>query len=113
MRELYLYSQQKGEELCLPDFAASFGRAVSESLVPRVMAAAKKLGYGQIAVAGGVAANSRIRGDLQAACDANGEKLFLPELKYCGDNAAMIGAQGYYEFLDGVRADESLNAYPS
>ena len=104
-------SQQKGEELNLPDFAASFGRAVSESLVPRVIAAAEKTGYGKIAVAGGVAANSRIRGDLQKACDERGIKLYLPELKYCGDNGAMIGCQGYYEYLAGKRADLDLNAY--
>ena len=104
-------SQQKGEELNLPDFAASFGRAVSESLVPRVIAAAEKTGYGKIAVAGGVAANSRIRGDLQKACDEKGIKLYLPELKYCGDNGAMIGCQGYYEYLAGKRADLDLNAY--
>ena len=104
-------SQQKGEELNLPDFAASFGRAVSESLVPRVIAAAEQTGYGKIAVAGGVAANSRIRGDLQKACDEKGIKLYLPELKYCGDNGAMIGCQGYYEYLSGKRADLDLNAY--
>ena len=104
-------AQQKGEELNLPDFAASFGRAVSESLVPRVIAAAEQTGYGKIAVAGGVAANSRIRGDLQKACDEKGIKLFLPELKYCGDNGAMIGCQGYYEYLAGKRADLDLNAY--
>ena len=104
-------AQQKGEELDLPSFAASFGRAVSESLVPRVMAAAKMKGYGQVAVAGGVAANRRIRADLQAACAASGDKLFLPELKYCGDNGAMIGCQGYYEYLAGHTADYDLNAY--
>ena len=104
-------SQQKGEALNLPDFAASFGRAVSESLVPRVIAAAEKTGYGKIAVAGGVAANSRIRGDLQKACDEKDIKLYLPELKYCGDNGAMIGCQGYYEYLAGKRADLDLNAY--
>ena len=104
-------SQQKGEALDLPSFAASFGRAVSESLVPRAMAAARRLGYGKVAVAGGVAANRRIRADLQAACAASGDKLFLPELKYCGDNGAMIGCQGYYEYLAGHLAGYDLNAY--
>lgn len=104
-------AQQKGEELDLPSFAASFGRAVSESLVPRVMAAARRKGYGQVAVAGGVAANSRIRADLQAACAASGDKLFLPELRYCGDNGAMIGCQGYYEYQAGHLAGLDLNAY--
>ena len=104
-------AQQKGEELNLPDFAASFGRAVSESLVPRVMAAARMRGYGRVAVAGGVAANSRIRADLTAACAQAGDRLFLPELKYCGDNGAMIGCQGYYEYLAGHTAGLDLNAY--
>ena len=104
-------AQQKGEELNLPDFAASFGRAVSESLVPRVMAAARMRGYGRVAVAGGVAANSRIRADLTAACQESGDRLFLPELKYCGDHAAMIGCQGYYEWKAGHTAGLELNAY--
>lgn len=104
-------AQQKGEELSLSDFAASFGRAVSESLVPRAIAAARMKGYGRLAVAGGVAANSRIRADLQAACQKSGDKLYLPELKYCGDNAAMIGCQGFYEYQAGHVAGLDLNAY--
>lgn len=104
-------TQQKGEELSLPDFAASFGGAVSDSLVPRAMAAARMKGYGRLAVAGGVAANSRIRADLQAACAKSGDKLYLPELKYCGDNAAMIGCQGFYEYQAGHVAGLDLNAY--
>lgn len=104
-------TQQKGEELSLPDFAASFGRAVSDSLVPRAIAAARMKGYGRLAVAGGVAANSRIRADLQAACAKSGDKLYLPELKYCGDNAAMIGCQGFYEYQAGHVAGLDLNAY--
>ena len=104
-------AQQKGEELNLPDFAASFGRAVSESLVPRVMASARQKGYGRVAVARRVAANRRIRADLTAACGESGDKLFLPELKYCGDNAAMIGCQGFYEYQAGHTAGLELNAY--
>ena len=104
-------ARQKGETLDLPDFAASFGRAVSESLVPRVMAAARMKKYGRVAVAGGVAANSRIRADLTAACAKTGDRLFLPELRYCGDNGAMIGCQGYYEYLVGHTAGLDLNAY--
>ena len=104
-------TQQKGEELDLPSFAASFGRAVSQALVPRVMTAARRLGYGKVAVAGGVAANRRIRADLEQACRQSGDRLFLPELKYCGDNAAMIGCQGYYEWQAGHTAGLDLNAY--
>ncbi len=104
-------AQQKGEELNLPDFAASFGRAVSETVVPRTIQAAQQAGRTQIAVAGGVAANSRIRKDLEIACEEAGIKLFLPELKYCGDNGAMIGCQGYYEYLAGNLAQPDLNGY--
>ncbi len=104
-------AQQKGEALDLPGLAASFSRAVSDSLIPRVMAAAEQTGCHRIAVAGGVAANSRIRADLEGACKAHGYALFLPTLALCGDNAAMIGAQGYYEFLAGNRAGSDLNAY--
>ena len=103
-------AEQKGETLDLRDFAASFGRAVSESLVPRVMEADRMLGYHKIAVAGGVAANSRIRADLERACHHAGAKLWLPPLSLCGDNAAMIGCQGYYEYLAGHTAGWDLNA---
>jgi N6-L-threonylcarbamoyladenine synthase len=75
------------------------------------MAAAKELGYGKIAVAGGVAANSRIRADFVAATEKSGDKLYVPPLKLCGDNAAMIGCQGYYEYLAGNLAGADLNAY--
>ena len=91
--------------------AASFAAAVSDTLVPRTMEAAKRCGYGKIAVAGGVAANSRIRADLEAACRQSGDKLFLPPLSLCGDNGAMIGCQGYYEYLAGKRGGMDLNAY--
>ncbi len=104
-------AQQKGEKLDLPGLAASFSAAVSEMLVPRVMAAARSRDYGKVAVAGGVAANSRIRADLEAACARSGDRLYLPGLSLCGDNGAMIGCQGYYEYLTGRRAGMDLNAY--
>ena len=104
-------AEQLGEELDKPGLAASLCRAVSESLVPRTMAAAKELGYTTVAVAGGVAANSRIRADFRAAADRAGYRLFVPPLKLCGDNAAMIGCQGYYEYLAGRTAGPELNAY--
>jgi len=104
-------AQQKGEELDLPDFAASFGQAISDSLVPRAMAAVEMCGYSKLAIAGGVAANSRIRADLERACAQKGVALYMPELKLCGDNAAMIGCQGYYEYLAGHTAGQDLNAY--
>ena len=104
-------AEQKGETLDLPGLAASFSAAVSDSLVPRVMEASRMKGYHKVAVAGGVAANSRIRGDLECACAKAGDKLWLPPLSLCGDNAAMIGCQGYYEYQAGRTADMSLNAY--
>ena len=104
-------AEQRGEELDRASLAASFCRAVSESLVPRTMEALRSLGYDKLAVAGGVAANSRIRRDFSEAAERAGAKLFIPPLKLCGDNAAMIGAQAYYEYLAGRRADAGLNAY--
>ena len=104
-------AQQKGEALDRAGLAASFTKAVSDSLVPRTMMAAKELGYRKIVVAGGVAANSRIRGDFAAAAKENGYELFIPPLKLCGDNGAMVGAQAYYEYLAGNRAGSDLNAY--
>lgn len=104
-------AEQRGEPLNKASLAASFCRAVSESLVPRTIQAAKELGYRKLAVAGGVAANSRIRGDFQRACEKEGIKLYIPPMKLCGDNAAMIGCQAYYEYLDGACAGSDLNAW--
>jgi len=103
--------QKKSETLDKASLAASFAAAVSDILVPRVMMAAAEYGRDKIAVAGGVAANSRIRADFLKAAEADGRTLFVPPLKLCGDNAAMIGCQGYYEYLAGVRAGMDLNAY--
>jgi len=103
-------AEQKGDSLDTASLAASFSRTISEILVPRVMAAAAMLGHDKIAVAGGVAANSRIRADFLVAAKADGRTLFIPPLNLCGDNAAMIGCQGFYEFLAGVRGDMSLDA---
>lgn len=105
--------EQKGEALPVADLAASFAAAVSDELVPRTMEAARQLGYGKAAVVGGVAANSRIRRDLEAACRRQGISLYTPPLKLCGDNGAMIGSQGYYEYLAGNLGGADLNAYAS
>lgn len=104
-------AQQKGEPLDAPALARDFARAVSGELVPRAMRALELTGRTVLVAAGGVAANSVIRADLQAACDKAGVKLYLPPLKWCGDNGAMIGAQGYYEYLAGHTAGTTLNAY--
>ncbi len=105
------HAEQVGEELDIPGLCASFSTSVSNTLVPRAEQALKMTGYGKLAVAGGVAANSRIRKDLEAMTTRLNAELYMPPLKLCGDNAAMIGAQGYYEFLAGNLADMSLNAY--
>ena len=105
------HAEQVGEEVDVPGLCASFSAAVSDTLVPRVEMAMRQTGLRKIAVAGGVAANSRIRRDMTQAVQKLGGTLFLPPLSLCGDNAAMIGAQAYYEFLAGHRADMTLNAY--
>ncbi|MBO5867338.1 MAG: tRNA (adenosine(37)-N6)-threonylcarbamoyltransferase complex transferase subunit TsaD, partial [Oscillospiraceae bacterium] len=105
------HAEQVGEELDINSLCASFSGAVSDTLVPRAVEALKKSGYTKLAVAGGVAANSRIRKDLTEATKQLGVEIYLPPLSLCGDNAAMIGAQGYYEYLAGNLGDMSLNAY--
>jgi len=105
------HAEQVGEELDVNSLCASFCAAVSDTLVPRVSIALEQTGYKKLAVAGGVAANSRIRREILQAAEKIGAEVFLPPLSLCGDNAAMIGAQAYYEYLAGNIADMSLNAY--
>ncbi len=105
------HAQQVGEELKIADLCASFSAAVSDTLVPRAKLALEKTGYKKLAVAGGVAANSRIRKDISAMAEQMGTDIYMPPLSLCGDNAAMIGSQAYYEYLAGNTADMSLNAY--
>ncbi len=105
------HAQQVGEEVDIPSLCASFSGAVSDTLVPRVVMALEQTGYRKIAVAGGVAANSRIRADILAAAEKLGAQVYMPPLSLCGDNGAMIGSQAYYEYLAGNTADMSLNAY--
>ncbi len=104
-------TRQKGGEVEVADLCAGFSRAVSEMLLPRTETALEQTGRRVLAVAGGVAANSRIRADLDRLCKKRNVRLCMPPLSLCGDNAAMIGAQGYYEFLAGNLADQTLNAY--
>ena len=105
------HAQQVGETLDINSLCASFCAAVSDTLIPRVVLALQQTGRKRLAVAGGVAANSRIRKDLQKAADELGVSLCMPPLSLCGDNAAMIGAQAYYEYQAGNIADMNLNAY--
>ena len=105
------HAEQVGEELDIPSLCAAFTAAVSETLTPRVVRALEQTGRRKLAVAGGVAANSRIRADILKAAEKLGAEVYLPPLSLCGDNAAMIGAQAYYEYQAGNLADMSLNAY--
>lgn len=105
------HAEQVGEEIDIPSLCAGFSAAVSDTLVPRMVMAMEQTGYRKVAVAGGVAANSRIRRDVLAAAQKLGAQVYMPPLKLCGDNGAMIGAQAYYEYLAGNVADMRLNAY--
>lgn len=105
------HAQQVGEELDVNSLCAAFCAAVSDTLVPRVEMAMRETGCSKLAVAGGVAANSRIRKDITAAAEKLGAKVYMPPLSLCGDNAAMIGSQAYYEYLAGNTAGMELNAY--
>ena len=104
-------AEQRGEEIDRASLAAAVCRAVCDTLVPRAMEALEATGLDTLAVGGGVAANAHLRAALEKACEKKGAKLYIAPLSLCGDNAAMIGCQGYYEYLAGVRADLSLNAY--
>ena len=104
-------AEQKGETIDVPSLCASFSQAVSDIVVPRTLRALQETGRKTLAIAGGVAANSKIRGDFLRETERLGVRLCLPPLKLCGDNGAMIGAQGYFEYLAGVRAGQDLNAY--
>lgn len=104
-------AQQKGEDIDIPSLAASFQRGVADCLITNLEKAAKDFGYNKIVIAGGVSANSKLRSEAEKLCRKNRWQLYLPELKYCGDNAAMIASQGYYEFIQNNTAVENLNAY--
>lgn len=103
-------SAQKGEEIDVPVVCATVRQRVCDMLIEKALAAACKYGYKTLAVAGGVSANSELRARLSDECKSRGIKLYYPELKYCGDNAAMVGVQAFYEYKDGNIGDSSLNA---
>lgn len=105
--------EMKGEEINRADVAASFQESVVDVLATRAVAAAKAYGFDKIALAGGVACNSALRARMREICEANNMKLYYPEPLLCTDNAAMIGAAAYYEYLHGVRHGLDLNAVPN
>ena len=102
--------QQRGEELPKEDICASFRYAVVDLLVTNFLKAAKDYNIKTLAVAGGVSANSLLRKRLQDECNKLGYNFYLPDKSLCTDNAAMVGSQGYYEYLSGNIADYDLNA---
>ena len=106
-------AKQKGETIAVPDLGASFLQSVVRILCNHTEQAALQTGQKTIVLAGGVSANSVLRRDMEALCRRHGWHLYAPDLPLCGDNAAMIGAQAFYEYNAGVRAPLSLNAVAS
>lgn len=104
-------TEQRGETLDINSLAACFQKTVSEILTDKFVGAARENDCKKIALAGGVAANGGLRAALQTAADKNGMTLFIPPISLCGDNAAMIGSQAFYEYQSGKPAKTDLNAY--
>lgn len=105
--------KMKGETYSEADIAASFQKAVVDVLVEHTMLAAKDYDIHQVAIAGGVACNSGLREGMEKACQKRGYSFYMPTPVLCTDNAAMIGAAGYYEYQKGVRHGLDLNAVPN
>ena len=105
--------KMKGEEFSQADIAASFQKAVTDVLVANAIHAVKEYGFTKLAIAGGVASNSTLRGAMKEACDENGIEFFHPSPIFCTDNAAMIGVAAYYEYINGTRHGWDLNAVPN
>ena len=101
---------QKGEEIDVPVLCATVRQRVCDILIANTMKAAELTGLKKIVIAGGVSANSELRRRMRDECDSRGFELYYPELKYCGDNAAMVGAQAIYEYNSGNIAGVDLNA---
>lgn len=106
-------ASQRGETISVADMAASFQERIAQILAKKLLSAAADTGAKVVCLAGGVAANGRLRQLVNDGVQKLGAKVYLPELKYCGDNGAMIAAQGYYEYLDGNIAGLDLNGLPT
>ena len=102
--------KMKNEVINPADVAASFQESVVEVIVNKTMRAAKEEGLNNIALAGGVASNSRLRQAMKEAADKNGYNLCFPSPIYCTDNAAMIGVAAYYDYKNGIEHGMDLNA---
>ena len=105
--------RMKGEEFSQADVAASFQKAVTDVLVDNAMHAVEEYHIDKFAIAGGVASNSALRASMKEACERRGVKFYYPSPVYCTDNAAMIGAAAYYEYINGTRHGWDLNAVPN
>ena len=106
-------AQMKGETVVQADVAASFQQAVIDVLVQHAMHAIDDCGTDKFAIAGGVASNQTLRSAMEAACKRKGVAFYHPSPIFCTDNAAMIGAAAYYEYLAGKRDGLDLNAIPN
>ena len=105
--------RMKGEEISVNDVAASFQKSVVDVLVEHSMHAVNEFGFKKFAIAGGVASNSALRAAMEEACRRRHVEFYRPSPILCTDNAAMIGAAAYYDYLKGIRSDWSLNAVPN
>jgi len=106
-------AKQRGEEINTADFGASYIQTVAEYLCDHTLLAAEAIGASTVVLAGGVAANTRLRARMATLCEQRGLRFYCPSVPLCGDNAAMVGAQGYYEFRAGHVAELGLNAFAS
>jgi len=104
--------RQKGEEFKTEDIAACFQKAVVDSLVSKTIELAKKTSINKIAIAGGVSANKLLRERMKKSCEENNITLFIPEIKYCTDNAAMVASAGYFKLIRGISSSYRTNAVP-
>lgn len=103
-------SNQRNEEVDIPVLCATLRQKVCDILITATLKAAERKGYTKIALAGGVSANSELRSRFEEECKERNLELYFPPLKYCGDNAAMVGVQGFYEYESGNTAGQDLNA---
>ena len=105
--------KMQGESICEADIAASFQKAVVDTLTEKAVKAAKEYKMDKLAIAGGVASNGSLRHAMQEACERQGIQFYYPSPIFCTDNAAMIGVAAYYEYQKGVRHGLDLNAVPN
>ncbi len=106
-------AKNRGQEINIEDMAASVRFAIVDYMVSKFIMIAKELGYKKLAICGGVSANTLFRDTMKKECKKLEFKFFMPKLEYCGDNAAMIGSQGYYEYINGNISNLDINAFSS